>query len=175
MGRSSGRLDSVREWLVGSGIIEGPEGVLLVQNLRRDGRLHWSTPGGVIEVDSGESMLDGLTREVREETGITVREWEGPLYAVEAVAEGLGWHLRVEVHRAISFDGELHVDDVDGIVVDAKWIPIDSCALHLDSAPLYLREPLTAYLLERFTTGELRSFRYRVDGDQRATINVVRL
>src|SRR3954469_24067179 len=93
------RIEPVREWLVASGIIEGPEGVLLVQNLRRNGTLDWSTPGGVIEVHEGESVVDGLTREVAEETGIRVTEWIGPVYEVEAVAEGLGWSLRVEVHR----------------------------------------------------------------------------
>jgi len=53
----------VREWLVAGGIIEGPDGILLVQNRRRDGSLDWSTPGGVIEVHEGESVVDGLTRE----------------------------------------------------------------------------------------------------------------
>lgn len=154
------------------GIVEGPQGLLLVQNRRRDGTLDWTTPGGVIEVADGESVLDGLTREVREETGITVTAWEGPVYEVDAVAVDMGWHLRVEAHRATAFEGEIVVDDVDGIVVDARWVDVGACAPHLDGCPLWVREPLTAWLAERFTAS--RSYRYRVEGRDRATMAVVR-
>ncbi|HEX2850285.1 MAG TPA: NUDIX hydrolase [Acidimicrobiales bacterium] len=163
----------MREWLVASGIVEGPDGLLLVQNRRRNGSVDWSTPGGVIEVEAGESVLEGLTREVREETGITVTEWHGPVYEVEAVAEGLGWQLRVEVHRAVSFFGDLVVDDLDGIVVDARWVPVAECEPHLDACPLWVREPLSGWLGER--PDEPRSYRYRVEGADRASLAVVRL
>lgn len=163
----------MREWVVASGIIEGPEGLLLVQNRRRNGRLDWSTPGGVVEVASGESVLDGLTREVLEETGIVVSHWRGPVYDVEVVAEGLGWHLRVEVHRAAEFSGDLRVDDVDDIVVDACYVPTDSCHSRLETCPAWVREPLIAWLDERWD--EPRSWRYRLDGTTPAAAEVVRV
>ena len=156
-----------------SGLIEGPDGLLLVQNQRRNGSLDWSTPGGVIEVDDGESVVDGLTREVFEETGLTVTEWEGPVYEVETVAEGMGWHLRVEVHRAIAFSGEIRVDDLDKIVVDARFVAPTECGLHLEQCPVWVREPLSAWIGERWDAG--RSYRYRIDGSDRATMQVVRL
>lgn len=165
----------MREWLVASGIIEGPDGVLLVQNRRRNGSLDWSTPGGVVEVDGGESVLDGLTREVREETGITVSAWEGPLYEVLADAEGLGWRLRVEVHRAIDFAGDLVLEDLDEIVVDAQWVSADACDAHLEQCPEWVREPLSTYLADRWAGTDARSFHYRVEGADRATMQVVRL
>ena len=153
----------MREWVVASGLIEGPDGLLLVQNRRRNGSLDWSTPGGVIEVDDGESVIDGLTREVEEETGIRVTEWVGPVYEVEAVAPERGWHLRVEVHRALAYEGELHVDDCDGIVVDARFVPVDECHPHLEECHVWVREPLTAWLTERFEPATPpRSFRYDV-------------
>ena len=163
----------MREWLVASGIVEGPDGILLVQNRRRNGSTDWSTPGGVIEVEAGETILDGLTREVREETGITVTAWEGPVYEVEAEAADMGWHLRVEVHRATSFVGELIVDDLDGIVIDAQWVPPDACGGHLEACPTWVREPLATWLEAPFT--DPTSFRYRVEGADRARLNVVRL
>src|SRR5206468_653696 len=82
---------SMRDWVVASGLIEEDGKLLLVQNRRRNGSLDWSTPGGVIEIADGESVVDGLTREVEEETGIYVCDWNGPVYEVEAVAEGRGW------------------------------------------------------------------------------------
>lgn len=163
----------MREWLVASGIVEGPEGLLLVQNRRRDGALDWSPPGGVIEVHDGESVVEGLTREVEEETGITVTAWDGPLYHVEAEAPDMGWHLRVEVHRAVAYAGELRVDDPDGIVVDARFMPLDECSSWLASTWLPTHEPLLAWLSERWSDG--RSYRYRVDGAARASMTVTRL
>jgi ADP-ribose pyrophosphatase YjhB (NUDIX family) len=55
-------------------IVEGDQ-VLLVR--RRDNG-NWEPPGGVLELD--ESVLDGLRREIREETGAAVHV--GPLTGV---------------------------------------------------------------------------------------------
>ena len=74
----------MREWVVGGAVIEGPMGVLLVRNRRRDGSFDWSPPGGVI--DPGESVIDGLTREVLEETGLQVTVWSEIVYEISASA-----------------------------------------------------------------------------------------
>lgn len=149
-------------------VIEGPAGLLLVANRRRNGSVDWSTPGGVI--DPGETVLEGLTREVAEETGLVVQDWEGPLYEIDTVAPDLGWHLRVEVHRAVAVSGDLVVDDPDGIVVDACWVPVDDCAARLSASHPWVREPLGAWMGERWTRA--RSFRYRVTGTELATMQV---
>ena len=163
----------MREWVVASGIIEGPEGVLLVQNRRRNGRVDWSPPGGVVEVGAGESVGDGLTREVEEETGLRVTRWEGPVYEVRAEAAGLGWNLHVEVYRALEYEGDLTVDDPDGIVVDARYFPVTGCAATLADTWLPTHEPLLAWLGERWT--EARTYRYRIDGARAHAITIVRL
>lgn len=163
----------MREWVVASGIVEGPDGVLLVQNRRRNGRVDWSPPGGVVEVGDGESVRDGLTREVREETGLLVTEWHGPVYDVSAEAAGLGWRLRVEVFRAVTYEGVLAVDDPDGIVVDARFVPVDGCAATMSGTWVPTHEPFLAWLIERWTAP--RSYRYRIDGEQAHAITVVRL
>lgn len=161
----------MRAWTVAGGLIELDGRLLLVQNKRRDGSLDWTTPGGVI--DPGESLIEGLTREVEEETGLSVHAWEGPLWAVEAEAPDLDWTLRVEVHRAVRFDGVIAVDDPDGIVVDAAWLDLDGCHDCLQTSWIPAREPMLAWLGERWT--ESRTFRYRVQGDNRATSAIVRL
>jgi 8-oxo-dGTP diphosphatase len=162
----------VRSWLVAAGLIEGPDGFVLVQNRRRDGSLDWSPPGGVIEVEEGEAVTDGLTREVREETGLIVDEWVGPVYDVEVVAEGLGWALRAEAFIARSYRGELAVNDPDGIVVDARFVAPDDWVDHLSGNHPWVREPLEGWLAGPEVM--LPNYRYRLDGPA-GSVEVVRL
>ncbi len=149
-------------------LVEDRSGLLLVQNRRRDGRVDWSPPGGV--VDPGESVLGGLTREVKEETGLTVTEWSDSVYEIEADAPDMGWHLQVVVHRALAWEGSLVVDDPDGIVVDARYVELGSCVAHLADSPTWVRDPLDGWLAERWQ--QQRSFRYRVHGRSYADLRV---
>lgn len=160
----------MRHWLVGGALIEGPDGLLLVCNRRRNGTCDWSPPGGVI--DPGESVLEGLTREVEEETGFVVTEWEGPVYSIEAEAPGLGWHLRAEVHRAVAYGGELVVADPDGIVIDAGFVAPGDCRERLDAGHPWVREPLVEWLAERWAGS--RGFGYHIDGDDPSGLAVSR-
>jgi len=166
----------VRNWTVAGGLVESEDGLLLVQNRRRNGSVDWSPPGGVIEVADGESVVDGLTREVEEETGLRVTEWAGPLYEVTADAPELGWTMRALVYLAIAYEGELVINDPDGIVVDARFVALDSCATHLAQCHPWVREPLAEWLDLRWSHTETRqSFGYRVDGRDIAALTVTRL
>ena len=163
----------MREWVVAGGLVEQDDGcLLLVQNRRSDGSLDWTPPGGVIEVHHGEDVVDGLTREVEEETGLTVLEWEGPLWRVEADAPGMGWALRVEVHRAVRWRGEVRVgEDPDGIVVAAGFVAPDECGLRLVGSSPWVCEPIGAWL-----AGATRPmWRYHLAGDRLARAVVTRL
>src|SRR6516165_4642181 len=115
------------EWTVAGALVESVDGLLLVRNERHGGRTDWSTPGGVIDA-ADESLRHGLAREVEEETGLRVTSWEGPLYTVVAKAPDLGWVMTCEVHRAVAYEGDLHVDDPDGIVVEAAFTSADACS-----------------------------------------------
>jgi len=171
----------VHEWVVGGAVIEssvlgrvGPapdDGLLLVQNLRRGGLVDWTPPGGVIY--HGETVIGGLTREVEEETGLTVLTWSGPLYEIVAVAPGLGWTLRVEVHRAVEVSGCIRTgDDPDGIVVGADVVPLTQCEERLGAAHPWVREPLMDWVADRWAG--TRVYRYHVEGSDPANLRVSR-
>jgi 8-oxo-dGTP diphosphatase len=162
-----------REWLVAGALVESDAGLLLVRNQRRGGWSDWSTPGGVIDA-ADASLLEGLAREVEEETGIRVRRWEGPLYEVRAVALDLGWSMRCEVHRAVEFEGELRLGDPDGIVVDAMFVPHHECPGLLDGCARWVAEPLGEWLDERWNAAHRRDYRYEVIGTARADLRVER-
>lgn len=166
----------MRNWTVAGGLVESDAGLLLVQNRRRNGSFDWSPPGGVIEVADGESVVAGLTREVEEETGLRVTEWAGPLYEVEAEAPDLGWTMRASVYLAVAYEGDLVIDDPDGIVVDARFVSLDDCSTHLAQCHPWVREPLAEWLEVRWSHTESRApFGYRVDGTDLASLVVTRL
>ena len=54
---------------VGAVVIDGDQ-VLLIRRGQQPMKGQWSLPGGALEV--GETLLDGVRREVREETGLEV-------------------------------------------------------------------------------------------------------
>ena len=162
--------DGLRHWQVAGGVIVDARGLLLVENLRRNGLTDWSTPGGV--VDPGESPVEGLTREVAEETGLTVGSWAGPIYRVEVLAPDAGFHLVVEAHRARAFTGSLAIDDPDGIVVGAEFVDVGMAQERLRAASPWVAEPLLAHLVDGFEDG--RVFRYRVEGRSREDRSIIR-
>jgi ADP-ribose pyrophosphatase YjhB (NUDIX family) len=164
---------TVRDWTVAGGLIETTEGVLLVRNQRRGGFEDWSTPGGVIDAED-DTLISGLTREVEEETGLRVARWSGPLYEVHAFAPDMGWRMRCEVHLAIAFSGDVRVDDPDGIVVEAAFVPEAECPDRLALCPLWVREPLGAWLRDRWAPASGVGFHYEVHGTARDDLRVVR-
>jgi len=163
----------LREWVVAGALVEDETGLLLVQNRRHSGRTDWSPPGGVIDAEDA-TLLAGLGREVEEETGLRVLEWEGPVYEVHAVAVDLGWTLRVEVHRAVRFEGELSVEDPDGIVVDAAFLHPTDCAARLEAGAQWVAEPLGEWLEHRWGVDASRRYAYRVHGTDRSSLAVHR-
>jgi 8-oxo-dGTP diphosphatase len=159
----------MRRWRVAGAILQDDRGLLLVANRRRNGSIDWTPPGGVI--DDGETVLGALSREVTEETGLVVSGWSAPVYEVEVDFRELDMHLRVTVHQAIGWAGDLSIDDPDGIVVDARFIPLGE--VDLTKSPLWVAEPVADWLTAPWEA--VRGYTYRVTGTDAASYEVLRL
>jgi 8-oxo-dGTP diphosphatase len=81
--------------------------------VREDGRFlaiqrrdngHWEPPGGVLE--PGESLLDGLLREVREETGLTVEPGQ-----LSGVYQNMSQDIVAMVFRCTAASGQRTTSD----------------------------------------------------------------
>lgn len=86
--------------------------VLLVRT--RDRADTWEMPGG--RVEAGESLAQAVTREVGEETGMTIEPT-----ALVGVYENLTLGVLVAVFRARLLGGELRAQD--GEILDAAFVP----------------------------------------------------
>jgi 8-oxo-dGTP diphosphatase len=163
-----------REWTVAAALLETDAGLLMVRNVRRGGGEDWSTPGGVVDAEDA-SLLAGLEREVFEETGLRVTAWEGPVYEVHADAPDMGWHMRCEVYRVAGYEGDIVVDDPDGIVVEAEFVPAGRVDERLATCAAWVREPLAAWLAERWeVVAPHREFHFEVRGTARNSLQVTR-
>ncbi len=170
----------MRHWQVAGAIIPAPDdaghrGVLLVENLRRNGTRDWTPPGGVVDLADGESIIDGLAREVFEETEIVVPGWVAPLYRVTTEAPDMGWVMSVEVHLGLRCTDPISVGaDPDGIVVGAEYLSEEVVVERVADGHPWVRDPLVDWLAERWED-EPREYRYVVRGTHPGTSKVRRL
>jgi mutator protein MutT len=83
--------------LVGVGAVIVDEGrVLLARRGHEPMKGHWTLPGGLLEL--GESLTEGVVREVREETGLTVEV----LQLIELLDRIHSQETRVRYHYVIA-------------------------------------------------------------------------
>ena len=143
-----------REFVVAAAILLDSRGrVLLVGNdWQGYGHVRYTLPGGVVE--RGESTVDALRREVKEETGLAVTRIVHLAYAVHVEDQRRN-------DRAVSFaflaeyDGLLNPRDPDGFIVEARFFPVEEIEKIIPVPPL--REPLVTYLKEG-TSGRFYSY-----------------
>ena len=129
--------------LVGVGAVVVHEGrVLLVRRGSEPLKGHWTLPGGLLEL--GESIVDGVARETREETGLVVE----PLELVELIDRIHRDAGRVRYHYVIAdflcrvTGGELcAASDADAV----RWVERAEWSSHSDLA----LDPITVRVIEK--------------------------
>ncbi len=107
--------------IVGVGAIVIKDGrVLLVQRAAPPSQGLWAIPGGSLE--AGETLQQGAEREIREETGITIRAGE-PVYAFDFLQyddeKRLQYHFVIVDVEGEYLEGEVKAAD-DALA--ARWI-----------------------------------------------------
>ena len=96
-----------------SAVIFDRRGRLLLQQ-RSDGG-QWGLPGGAVEI--GESVADAIVREVKEETGLTVRPrriigvYSDPAFQIVKYPDGNVWHYVSVCFECTRLSGELTTCD----------------------------------------------------------------
>ena len=128
--------------LVGVGAVVVEAGrVLLVRRGSEPLKGHWSLPGGLLEV--GESLTEGVIREVREETGLTVE----PLELVELLdrihreGDRVRYHYVIADYLCRMTGGELvAASDADAV----RWVERAEWSSH----SALLLDPVTVRVVE---------------------------
>ena len=129
--------------LVGVGAVVVKEGrVLLIRRGNEPMKGHWSLPGGMLEL--GESLTDGVAREVREETGLMVEPVEliELLDRIHREGERVRYHYVIADYLCRVVGGALRAaSDADAArwVERAEWNSRDAAQRALRLDPVMVR------------------------------------
>ena len=138
---------------VAAAIIRRGDDVVLVLQGAQGEEPFWGLPGGVVEED--ELVPEGLAREVLEETGLTIggirlaylRQIDNrrsEQLQTGRGRHGVGYLVTVWLFEVDSWDGDLEARDPDGVVSEARFVPIGEavnrlrCTRWLELAADYL-------------------------------------
>lgn len=148
-----------------SAVIRRGGSVLLVSQ----GGHGWFLPGGVVE--PGEPLFDAVRREVREETGLVVKDPIGLAYVTYVVVRLSP--DEIDSGQAFVFEvadpaGEPRPEDPDGDVSHAEFVPLDEAIARVAAIPWpRMAEPAAAYLSGTAPSGTVWQWAYGGGDEER--------
>jgi ADP-ribose pyrophosphatase YjhB (NUDIX family) len=128
--------------VVGVGAVVVHDGrVLLVKRGKPPLQGRWVVPGGTVEL--GETLVDAVAREVREETGLMVRPREVALVfdRIEGAPDAIEYHYVIVDYVCDLLGGELAAGSD---AADAAWV--DRAGLDRYDVPEQARALILRYL-----------------------------
>lgn len=151
--------------IVAALIRQGDDVLLVRQQGSSDPTASWALPGGGGE--PGELLTEALAREVREETGLTVRNPGRLIYVAQLDNPPEGYQSTTFVFEIGAWEGEPRVSDPDGLVQAARFMPVAEAVARLERLPWrVMREPIVAHLRGDVAPGAMWFYRH-ADGEDR--------
>lgn len=152
-----------------AGIIRRGDEILLVEQQGPDNPTSmWALPGG--RVEPGELLTEGLAREIREETGLTMRGIAQLAYLVQhsnvTPWANLADVITVFVFEIADWDGDIRVNDPDGYILQARFVPVADAIHKLETTLPWraMSEPPVAYFRGEANAGTMWFYRARENG-----------
>ncbi len=122
-------------------VVMKDDAILLVRRAKPPGQALWAIPGGVLKL--GETLQEGAAREIREETGITIKVGK-PIYVFDFIERDKAG--RVLYHYVIIdligkyLAGEINAADD---AAECRWVRPEECRnLPLSESTVSLLEEL---------------------------------
>lgn len=125
-------------YVVVGGVIEKDGKVLLIQEAQERCYGKWNLPAGRLDV--GETLLQGVVREIKEETNCDV-EVTGVLNVANRV-------LKDDIWMTVIFSTKLINEDINfdkNEILDVKWFEIDEILNNMDEllrSPDVIKQPV---------------------------------
>ncbi|MBI1882349.1 MAG: NUDIX hydrolase [Chloroflexi bacterium] len=153
-------------------LIRRDDKILLVQQQGpNDPMASWALPGGVVE--EGELLTEALVREVREETGIGVKQVGQLAYVAQLDNPIEGYQSVTFVFEISEWAGTIRPVDPDNLILQTGFLTRSEAISKLQELPWrVMREPIIAYLGGEVGSGRMWVYRHQTDGDDQLIVHL---